>query len=239
MLSAVDYVVWIFSAVNSLLAIGITIRNREATRYLTLNIFLVFSVAISAGQWFVIRAYGLASLEYYYFYYYSDSLSAVLLYFVLMGFYRDVYEEAQTSRRMRLMTIILLAATAWVSFTIVQSNKDRLTTHFVMELGRDLNFLGLLLTYALWWAYMRAPRHSRRLLQAISALGIYFSVFAIYFALRMFTPYSRINRLVPPVLACWLPMAWAYAFFRSSGKAQQLGAVAEPAASSKQAIPSD
>jgi len=237
MLTAVDYGVWIFSALNSLLAIGIIIRNREVMRYFTLNIFLVFSVAISAGQWFVIRAYGLASLEYYYFYYYSDSLSAVLLYFVLMGFYRDVYEETQTSRKMRLMTIILLVATAWVSFTIVQSNKDRMTTRFVMELGRDLNFLGLLLTSALWWAYMRAPRHSRRLLQAISALGIYFSVFAIYFALRMFIPYSRINRLVPPVLACWLPMAWAYAFFRSSGKVPAPGPTTEPALNRNQAIP--
>lgn len=237
MLSAVDYGVWVFSAVSALLTIGITIRNREATRYLTLNIYLVFSVAISAGQWFAIRAYGFTSFEYFYFYYYSDSVSAVLLYFVLMGFYRDVYEENQTSLKMRFITLLVLAATAWVSFTIVQSHKDRMTTRFVMELGRDLNFLGLLLTYTLLWAYMRVPERSRRLLQAISALGIYFSVYAIYFALRMFTPYSRFNRLVPPVLSCWLSMAWAYAFFRSSGKVPSLGVATAPGPTRGQAIP--
>ena len=68
MVSTTDYAVWIISGVSSLLAVGITVRNGEARRYLILNIYLLACVAVSTASWFVIRTFGFASFEYLYFY---------------------------------------------------------------------------------------------------------------------------------------------------------------------------
>jgi hypothetical protein len=216
MISWLDYAIWIAGAVAALLVVGITVKNGEAKRYLAMNLFQLATVAMAAGEWIVLHRYGYTSVQYFYFYYHADSVVTVLLYLVIAGFYAKVYEEIRVSTTLRAATMLILAATAWVSFTIVESHKDHLTSRFAIELSRNLYFVGLVLTYILWMAYMRMPEHSRRLLQLISALGIYFSAYALGFVLQMRFHTWHFLRMIPPVLGTWLPASWAYTLWKVS-----------------------
>ena len=65
--------------------------------------------------------YGLASHQYMYFYYYSESLLCVFLYFVIMGFYKEVFKEMNVSKHVRTATLVVLAGTMFFSYLVVRN----------------------------------------------------------------------------------------------------------------------
>ncbi len=159
--------------------------------------------------------YGFTSAQYFYFYYFSDALLTVFLYFALMGLYFLVFREMGVHRYLCVGAILLLGLTAGVSYQMVVSSSHKLLTRFVVELSQNLYFVGVVLTYLLWGAIMKLRETRTRLIQLVLALGIYFSAFAANYALRNLYPTLNVVwQYVPPLMGLWLPLAWAYTFWK-------------------------
>jgi len=109
---------------------------------------------------------------------------------------------------------LLLAATAWIAYEVVADSKDWLLTHFVVELSQNLYFVGVVLTYLLWGAVVKLEEMRSRLVQLVLSLGIYFSAFAVTYALRNIYPSFSLWQYTPPILAIALPAAWGYTFLK-------------------------
>src|SRR5579864_601266 len=212
MLTPVDYAIWIAGALLYLCAALLAIRNGEFKRHLGVNVYLVSCLAGTIGEWVILHRYGFYSVQYLYFFYYLDSLLSVLLYFVVVGFYQELLEEMGASQTIRIVTVLILSATEVTTFAIVETHRDHMVSRFVVELGRNLNFIGGALTYILLLTMAKVPSSSRRLLQLVSALGVYFCVLSLTYGVRMFHPEWRIVRIVPQLTGLWIAAAWAYAF---------------------------
>ena len=153
--------------------------------------------------------------RYVYFYYYSDALLTIFLYFALMSLYSYVFDELKAERLVSLMAFALLVGTAIFSYSVVQQSSSKLITHFVVELSQNLYFVGLVLTYLLWASILKMRETRTRLIQLVLSLGVYFSLFAATYALRNLYPgMSSLLQALPPLIACFLPMAWGYAYWR-------------------------
>jgi hypothetical protein len=190
-------------------------KKKAFRRYLFLNLYVAGSLVASLARFQVFHLYGLTSNEYVYFYYYSDALLTIFLYFALMSLYSYVFDELKAERLVSLMAFALLVGTAIFSYSVVQQSSSKLITHFVVELSQNLYFVGLVLTYLLWASILKMRETRTRLIQLVLSLGVYFSLFAATYALRNLYPgMSSLLQTLPPLIACFLPMAWGYAYWR-------------------------
>jgi hypothetical protein len=174
------------------------------------------SVMISVARYNILAHYGLASKEYQYFYYYSDFLLTIALYLALTSLYSHVFSELKAAQYVRLGTVILLSGTALFSYAVVQESSSKLVmTHFVIELSQNLYFVGLVLTYVLWAAVLKMRETRTRIIQLILSTGVYFSMSAASFAMQnLYHSSSNLFVYLPPLFGCFLPLSWAYAFWR-------------------------
>lgn len=173
------------------------------------------SVIVTVARFRVLSSYGFSSSEYVYLYYYSDALLTIFLYLALSSLYAHVFSELQAERYVRYGTLILLAGTALFSYGVVQESTTKLISRFVVELSQNLYFVGLVLTYVLWAAILKLRETRARLVQIVLSLGVYFSLFAADYALRNLYPsMSSLFISLLQVFGCFLPLAWAYAFWR-------------------------
>ena len=115
-------------------------------------------------------------------------MTTICLYFVLMTLYAHVFSEMGVSKQVRGGAMLLLAGTAGVSYYMVAASSDRLITHFVVELGQNLYFVGVLLTYLLWGAMVKLRENRTRLMQIVLSMGVYLSLFAGSYALGNLYP---------------------------------------------------
>jgi hypothetical protein len=214
MLGRVDYLVWSAGFLLEIYVLVCSISRRDFVRYLSLNAYMGSAALVALGEYFTIRHYGFQSMNYRYYYYYSESLLTILLFWVIIQFYQQVFAELEASRYIRRAAAVLLAATGCFSYLVIHANKDHLTSRFVVELGQNLYFVGVLLTYLLWGAILKLRETRTRLIQLVLALGVYFSATAGTYALRNLFPGLQPNLLkwVPPLVGVWLPLAWAYTF---------------------------
>src|SRR5262249_12097576 len=151
------------------------------------------------------------------FYYYTDALLTIFLYFALASLFSSVFSEMHAEQYVKLGAVVLLSGTALFSYAVVNQSQAKLLTHFVVELSQNLYFVGLVLTYVLWGAVWKLREPCTRFIQFFLSLGFFFSLFAENYALKNFnlSP-SMIWFLhsLPPLFGCFLPAAWAYAFWR-------------------------
>jgi Na+-driven multidrug efflux pump len=77
----------------------------------------------------------------------------------------------------------------------------------------------------LWAAILKLRETRARLVQIVLSLGVYFSLFAADYALRNLYPTMR-SLLISllQVFGCFLPLAWAYAFWRLPEEARTVPA---------------
>jgi cation transport ATPase len=191
------------------------LKKRAFRRYLLLNLYMAFAVVSELGRYKILSEYGYGSLQYQYFYFYSDALLTIFLYFALCSLYSHVFSEMNAERYVRMGTLLLLAGTALFTYAVVQQSTAKLVTHFVVELSQNLYFVGLVLTYVLWGAIMKLRETRTRLIQLVLSLGVYFSLFAANYAVRNLYP-SLTSVFLPLIqlYGIFLPLAWAYAFWR-------------------------
>jgi len=163
----------------------------------------------------ILAHYGFTSSEYVYFYYYSDALLTIVLYLALISLFVHVFKEMSAEKYVIFGACLLMAGTAAFSYLVIQESSTKLVTHFVVELSRNLYFVGLVLTYVLWGAILKLRETRAQLVQLVLSLGVYFSLFAANFAIRnLYPPVSPIAIALLQFMGCFLPLAWAYAFYR-------------------------
>jgi hypothetical protein len=172
-------------------------------------------MASEIGRYYILVEYGFSSKRYQYFYYYSDAVLTIFLYFALSTLYTHVFAELKAEKYVKLGTVLLLAGTALFSYSVVLQSSAKLVTHFVVELGQNLYFVGLVLTYVLWAAILKLRETRARLVQIVLSLGVYFSLLAANYAIRNLYPaFFSVYLPVAQVCSTFLPLAWAYAFWR-------------------------
>lgn len=226
MLGPLDYAIWL---VGSLLQIGVVVcivYRKALHHYFSLTTYMLCAFAVGCGQYFSILRFGVKSNEYWYFYYYTSSLLTILMYFVIVHFYEQIFSELSVNRYVRGGALILLLSTAVFSYLVVRHNTARLGTDFVVELGQNLYFVGVVLTYLLWAAILQLRETRARLIQLVLALGIYFSGNAGSYALRHLFPGLQpvLLQWLPPLLGTLLPLAWTYTFLKVPEEARLMTA---------------
>jgi hypothetical protein len=191
------------------------VRKKALRPYLFLNLYMAVSLLVSFGRYNILQHYGIQSSEYVYFYYYSDALLTILLYFALTSLYSRVFGEMNAEKMVKIGAVVLLAGTALFSYGVVHQAENKLMTRFVVELSQNLYFVGLVLTYVLWAAVLKLRETRTRLIQLVLSLGVYFSLLAANYALRNLYPsLTMLFQILPPLVGCFLPAAWVYAFWR-------------------------
>jgi len=172
-------------------------------------------VVSELGRFKVVAEYGFSSRQYQYFYFYSDAILTIFLYFALSTLYAHVFSEMKAERYVKMGTLLLLAGTALFTYAVVEQSTAKFVTHFVVDLSQNLYFVGLVLTYVLWAAILKLRETRTRLIQLVLSLGVYFSLYAANYAIRnLYPPLSSVFVPLVQVFSLFLPLAWAYAFWR-------------------------
>ncbi len=218
MLGPMDYVVWTVGFLLEVLVVVCAFSKSQARRYLTITLYMMCCGLVQCAHFYFLRKYGPSSRQYTYVYYYTESLLTISLFSVVIQLYQHVFEEMKVGKHIRTAAAVLVGATAFFSYAVIRQNQDHLTSRFVVELGQNLYFVGVVLTYLLWGAILKLRETRARLIQIVLALGIYFSANAGTYALRNLFPTLEANvlRVIFPILGVWLPAAWAYTFLRVS-----------------------
>jgi len=191
------------------------IRAGIFRRFLPLNLYMAASAVGDLLRFRILFHYGYTSREYFYFYYYSDALLTVALYLALISLFVQVFKELSAEKYVIFGACLLLTGTSLFSYLVIQQSTGRLLTRFVVELSQNLYFVGLVLTYVLWGAILKLRETRAQLVQLVLSLGIYFSLFAANYAIRNLYPAaSGISISLLQFLGCFLPLAWAFAFWR-------------------------
>jgi len=218
MLGPFDYLFLLLSFLAELYVVVCLFPKKQFLRHIPIAFYMMSSALVTVGQFYCLHYFGKSSLTYIYFYYYTDSLLTILLFWVVIKFYQHVFDEMKVSAQIRAAAVLLIVATAAFSYAVVHQHRSNLTSRFVVELGQNLYFVGVVLTYLLWGAILKLRETRTRVIQLVLALGIYFSATAGTYALRNLFPGLQASFLhwVPPIFGTWLPVAWAYTFTRVS-----------------------
>jgi hypothetical protein len=215
MLGPFDYILTLLGFLAELYVMVCLCLSKNPFRYLSLNIYMLAAAGVTVGQFSVLRHFGVTSPVYAYFYYYTDALLTISLFFVIMSFYHQVFQQMGVGKYVRWGSVLLLSGTALLSYLIVRRMPSHhLTVRFVVEMSQNIYFVGVVLTYLLWGAVIKLRETRTRLIQLVLALGIFFSSEAACYALRNLFPSLEANFLkwVPPIAGTFLPLAWAYTF---------------------------
>jgi hypothetical protein len=224
MLGPLDYAVWLLGFGAEVYVLILTLLRREFLRYLSLNVYVLALAVMTATQFVVFRRYGFQSAQYLYVYYYTDAIVTIVMYVAVMGLYLHVFQDLRLGKYIRGFTIAVLAATALFSFAVVQHNSSHLTGRFVVELGQNLYFIGVAMTYVLWAAMVKFRTTRLRLIVIVSTFGLFFSLQAATYGLRNLFPALAIWHVIPPLVGAWLPLSLAFAFTRVPDEARILTA---------------
>jgi hypothetical protein len=191
-----------------------SVYRKQVVSELPINIYMLSAAGQTCGLSLCIYRFGYSSRQYGYYYYYTDSLLTILMFWVIIHFYQEVFNEMRVSRYVRVAAVLLLVATAFFSYLVVHQNRNHLTMRLVVEIGQNLYFIGVVLTYLLWGAVVKLRETRTRLVQLVLALGVYFSATAGSYAIGNLFPhlYLPFLRYLLPALGVWLPAAWAYTF---------------------------
>ena len=213
-LGPVDFLLMLADLLVEVCCLLFLFKNKAFSRYFTLILYLCASIAIGIGRIGIIKTAGFTSDAYLYFYFYSDALLTICLYFVLMTLYSHMFSDMGVSKFVRGGAMLLLAGTAGVSYHMVAASSYQLVTTFVIELGQNLYFVGVLLTYLLWGAMVKLRENRTRLVQLVLSMGVILSAFAGSYALGNLYPSLGLWRYFFPLINMWLPLSWAYTFWK-------------------------
>jgi uncharacterized membrane protein YgdD (TMEM256/DUF423 family) len=207
--------IWLLGTLFEAAVVVCALKKGAFRRYLLLNLYMACMIVVELGRYKIISRFGQSSTQYAYFYYYSDAILTICLYFALCTLYSHVFSEMKAERYVKMGALLLLAGTAAFSGAVVLQSSAKLVTHFVLELSQNLYFVGVVLTYVLWAAILKLRETRTRLIQLVLSLGIYFSLLAANYAVRNLYP-SLTNVFSPlaQIIGTFLPLAWAYAFWR-------------------------
>jgi hypothetical protein len=226
MLGPMDYTVWTAGFLLEVVVLVSAFAKSQVRRYLSIAMYMLCCGLVQCAHFYFLRKYGVSSKQYTYVYYYTESLLTISLFCVVIQLYQHVFQEMAVGKHIRTAAAVLVGATAFFSYAVIRQNQDHLTSRFVVELGQNLYFVGVVLTYLLWGAILKLRETRARLILLVLALGIYFSATAGAYALRNLFPTleASVLHVIFPILGVWLPAAWAYTFLRVSDDARLMPA---------------
>jgi hypothetical protein len=213
-LGPVNYAISLAVIVVELVSLICVLRQKALKQHFTIVIYLCANFATDAAGYSILRTSGFESNVYYYFYFYSQFLLTICLYFVLMSLYSLVLSEMGVAKQVRAGAMLILAGTVGISYYLVASSSQRFVTRFVLELGQNLFFVGVVLTYVLWGAMAKLRENRTRLMQLVLSMGVYVSLSAGSYALLNLYPNHTFWQYYFPITAIWLPASWAYTFMK-------------------------
>jgi hypothetical protein len=195
-------------------ALACLIRKKAFSQHFTLVFYLCACIAADIASYSIINTSGYKSATYFYFYFYSQSLLTICLYFVLMNLYSHVFSEMGVGKYIRSGAMLILGGTAGISYYLVAVSSQRFVTHFVSELGQNLYFVGVVLTYLLWGAMAKLRENRTHLMQLVLSMGVYVSLSAGSYAVNNLYPNHGFWQYYFPLTSIWLPVSWAYTFMK-------------------------
>src|SRR5208283_1886251 len=210
----IDLIIWFLGTAFELAFVVCSLARKSFLRYFFLNLYLLLSMTVSIGRFFIFWSYGQGSDQYMYFYFYSDALLTVGLFVALISLYSLVLGELRAGEYVKWGAVFLLLGTAGFSYAVVAQSANRLSTSFAYELSQNLYFVGLVLTYILWGAVLKLRETRTRPVQIILSLGLYFSGYAASYALANFSGKHSIIQYICPALGCFLPLSWSLTMLR-------------------------
>lgn len=216
MLGPIDYAIWLTGFSLEVALLLCILYRRAFSRYYALAVYIAGDVVAQCFEYVSISRFGVGSRQFHFYYYYVESLLTILLFFVIIHFYQQIFAELNVNRYIRGAASVLLVGTALFSYVVVRQHEARLTSAFVVELGQDLYFVGVVLTYLLWAAILKLRETRTRLIQLVLALGVYFSGTAGIYALRNLFPdlQTTVLQWLPPLFGTLLPLAWTCTFLK-------------------------
>lgn len=214
MLDPVNYAIWLGVLLVEIASLICLIRGRALSQYFTLVLYLSACIATDIASFSILKTSGYLSSTYFYFYFYSQFLLTICLFFVLMTLYSLVFSDMGVGKQIRAGAMLLLAGTAGISYYLVAVSSNRMVTHFVAELGQNLYFVGVVLTYVLWAAMAKLRENRTRVMQLVLSMGVYVSLSAGSYAMNNLYPKHEFWQYYFPLTALWLPVSWAYTFLR-------------------------
>ncbi|HXU48156.1 MAG TPA: hypothetical protein VN727_03855 [Candidatus Binatia bacterium] len=224
---------YIISLVGFLAEIAVVVcvcKPKNFRRYLPLGFYMLCGAVATCALYFSLVKFGSSSATYRFLYFYSDSTMMLAVYWVIIRFYLQVFQEMGISGYIRRAAVVLLGCTALFSYGVVHENRYHLTIQFAVELCQNLYFVGVVLIYLLWGAVVKLKETRSRLAQFVLALGIYFSATAAAYALRTLFHGLEDNLIlmwIPSVMGLWLPVAWTYTFVKVPEESRVVPALLE------------
>jgi len=214
-LDPVSYGIWLAVILAEVSCLVCMIKARAFSEHFTLLLYLCSCLANEIGANAILKNSGYDSDAYYYFFFYSKSVLAICLYFVLMNLYSHVFSEMGAGKYIRGGAAMILAGTAGISYYLVTASSSRMITHFAVELAQNLYFVGLILTYLLWFAMAKLRENRTRVAQLVLSMGVYVSLSAGSYALSYLYPdHDGFWKYYFPITSMWLPLSWAYTFLK-------------------------
>jgi len=214
-LDPVHYGIWLVVVTAEIFSLACMIRGKALAEHFTILLYLCACLASEFGAHAVLTTSGYNSDAYYYFFFYSKSVLTICLYFVLMGLYSHVFSEMGAGKYIRAGAALILAGTAGISYYMVATSSEKLVTHFAVELDQNLYFVGVILTYLLWFAMSRLRENRTRVTQLVLSMGVYVSLSAGSYAINNLYPLlDRFWEYYFPITSMWLPLSWAYTFLK-------------------------
>ncbi|HUI52326.1 MAG TPA: hypothetical protein VLX60_11100 [Terriglobales bacterium] len=209
-------VIWVLGITADVCLIATSLIRGSFLKYFFLNLYVILAMSADLSRQFVLRTWGLNSVEYHYVYYYTDCLLTIALFVAVISLASRVFAELKLDKFVRITAVLLLLGTAGFSYGVVAQSTQRLSTSFTNELSQNLYFVGLVLTYLLWGAVLKLHETRTRLVQMVLALGLYFSAYAGSYALvNLASKYEAVLYL-GPLLGCFLPISWSLTMLRHS-----------------------
>ena len=217
MSGAFQYIISLAGFLAEIAVVVCVCKPKNFRRYLPLGFYMFCGAIGTCVLYFSLVKFGSSSGTYRFLYFYSDSTMMLAVYWVIIRFYLQVFQEMGISGYIRRAAVLLLGCTALFSYGVVHENRFNLTIQFAVELCQNLYFVGVVLIYLLWGAVVKLKETRSRLAQFVLALGIYFSATAAAFALRTLFHGLEDNLIlmwIPSVMGLWLPVAWTYTFVK-------------------------
>lgn len=214
MVGPVNYSIWLAVVLVELVSLVCLLWRRAFSQHFTLLLYLCSCLATDIGNFSILKTSGYDSNAYFYFYFYAESMLTICLYFVLMNLYSHVFSDMGVGKYIRAGAMLILAGTAGISYYMVATSASRFVTHFVVELGQNLYFVGVVLTYLLWGAMAKLRENRTRLMQLVLSMGVYVSLSAGSYALNNLYPNHGFWQYYFPITSMWLPASWAYTFLK-------------------------